>query len=66
MKNKPRFNRRIKYKGVMDPGKVPHTKTDLSDPDDLEPDYIKKHLRRKTRAESIQLKLFGNPYDKNY
>jgi hypothetical protein len=57
--------RHKKYKGVVDPGKVSHTKTDLED-DSLEPAYVKKYLKRKERKSVIQLKLFGNPYDPNY
>jgi hypothetical protein len=58
--------RKTKFKGVVDPGKVPRTKTDLSDPDDIEPDYVKKYLKRKHQMTVVQLKLFGNPYGPDY
>ena len=59
--------RKTKFKGVVDPGKVPQTKTDLSDPDDMEPDYVKKYYPHKKRIMVVtQLKLFGDPYNPNY
>lgn len=61
--------KKTKYKGIKGSGKVPNTKTDLSDSDDIndmEPDYVKKHLRHKRHMTVTQLKLFGNPYDPNY
>ena len=61
------MKRKTKFKGVMDPGKIPNTRTDLSDPDDMEPDYVKKYLKREKRIMVVtQLKLFGNPFDPNY
>jgi len=54
--------RKTKFKGVVDPGKVSHTKTDLSD-SEMEPAYVKKYLKAKTPVKTVvQLALFGNPY----
>jgi hypothetical protein len=58
--------KRTKYKGIVDPGKIPNTRTDNSD-SDMEPAYVKKYLKPEKRIEiAAQLKLFGNPYDTNY
>jgi hypothetical protein len=60
------MKRKTKFKGVVDPGKIPNTRTDNSD-SDMEPDYVKKYLKPEKRIMVVtQLKLFGNPYDSNY
>lgn len=58
--------KKTKFKGIKDSGKIPNTRTNNSD-SEMEPDYVKKHLRRKKRfMTATQLKLFGNPFDPNY
>jgi hypothetical protein len=57
--------KKVKYKGVVDPGKVPCTKTELED-DSPDPDYVKKLKHKKRIGTNIQLKLWGNPFDPNY
>lgn len=49
-------------------GMLPSSKTDQEDDDlnDLEPDYVRKYLKRKRQRVITQLKLWGNPYDPNY
>lgn len=59
------MKRKVKYKGVEDPGKVRRTKAVLED-DSLEPAYA-KNLKHKKRITTVtQLKLWGNPFDPNY